>query len=160
MLNIQFEIEGAVQFDRSFNRFGDGLKNLAPIWRDILPELRRAMLEQFSGKGVGPDGAWKPLSEKYAKWKAKKYPGMPILQRTGETFKALTTATANSIVVIGQTSMIFGVALPYPIYHQRGGKNLPRRPIFDFNESQKTRISKVVQKRIVQMGQDAALEIT
>lgn len=159
MLNIQFEIDGAVGFDRSFSRFGNELANFAPIWRDLLPVLRQTMLEQFQGKGVGPDGAWKPLTEKYARWKAKKYPGMPILQRTGDTFRALTTATGNSIVVIGQTSMIFGVALPYPIYHQRGGKNLPRRPIFDLNESQKTRISKAVQARLVKIGDDAGLEV-
>lgn len=116
--------------------------------------VRRIVKEQFRGQGVGPTGPWQPLSAAYRRWKEARFPGAPILVRSGATLRALTSNTEHSIVIPTATELTFGVALPYPIFHQRGGKRLPRRPIFDLTEQHKIRLVKVVQVRLLSAGRD------
>lgn len=152
MLNLSFEIEGQEQFNRSFSRFGENLKDLRQIWPAVIVELRTIVKEQFNGRGVGPSGQWKPLSDAYRKWKEKKFPGQPLLVRTGDTIQSLTTNTAQTINQSLPDSLTFGTRLNYPVFHQRGGKRLPRRPIFDLSEQSKTRLVKAIQRRLVAAG--------
>ncbi len=152
MLNISIEIENQVVFDRTLSRFSENLKDFRQVWPAVTVELRQILKEQFAGQGVGPSGQWAALSPAYKEWKEKKYPGQPILVRTGATRAALTTSTQHSINVPTATTLTFGVALPYPAFHQRGGKKLPRRKIFDFTEAQKVRIVKVIQRRLLNAG--------
>lgn len=140
------------------NREIVGLLNAATDFRQLapglIPEVQSILREQFNAQGNGASGQWAELSPAYARWKEKNFPGKPILQRSGETFRALTGRTENSILETRSDSITFGVRLPYPIFHQRGGKRLPRRPIFDFNETQKRRLIKVVQRRILSAGRN------
>lgn len=155
MLRLTFEIEGEVVFDRAISRFAENLRDFRQIWPGVIVELQAIVKEQFRGKGIGPSGPWQPLSEAYRRWKEKKYPGQPILVRTGATRNALTSRTDHSIILPTETELTFGVALPYPIYHQRrDSKRLPRRPIFDLTEQHKIRLVKVVQRCLLAAGRD------
>jgi phage gpG-like protein len=159
MLRLTFEMEGEVVFNRALSRFAENLRDFRQLWPGVIVELRRIVKEQFRGQGVGPSGAWQPLSESYRRWKEKKFPGAPILVRTGTTLRALTSNTEHSIVIPTATELTFGVALPYPIFHQRGGKRLPRRPIFDLTEQHKIRLVKVVQVRLLSAGRDNGITL-
>lgn len=159
-VHLQFEVEGVVQFNRTFSRFGEQLRDFRQLWPAVIVELRAIVKEQFARKGIGPSGKWKPLSEAYRKWKEKQYPGQPILVRSGDTIKSLTTNSAHTIIRPLPDSLDFGVSLPYPVFHQRGGKRLPRRPIFDLNEQQKTRLVKAIQRRLVSAGRDNGISLS
>ena len=159
MLNLQFELDGAVIFNRSLSRFGENLRDLRQIWPAVTIELRQIVKEQFNGRGVGPAGQWQPLSDAYRKWKEKKFPGQPLLVRSGDLIQSLTTNTAHTVNQPLPDSLTFGTRLKYATYHQRGGKRLPRRPIFDLNENQKDRITKAVQRRLVAAGRDNGISL-
>ena len=159
MLNIHMEVLGVEQFNRSFSRFGENLKDLRQLWPAVIVELRAIVKEQFAGRGIGPSGQWQPLSEAYRKWKEKKFPGQPLLVRSGDTIKSLTTNTAHTINRPLPDSLTFGTKLNYPVFHQRGGKRLPRRPIFDLNETQKERLVKAIQRRLVAAGREQGITL-
>ena len=158
--NITFELDGVVILNRSLSRFGENLRSFRQIWPGIKVELQAILKEQFRGQGVGTAGPWPQLSEDYRKWKEKKFPGRPILVRTGATRAALTSTTEHSLYLPTDTELTFGVALPYPIFHQRGGKRLPRRPIFDFTEPHKARLVKVVERRLLAAGRENGVTLS
>lgn len=160
MINVTAEVDGVVLVNRTLSRFGELLRDMRQLWPAVIVTVRAILKEQFTGQGVGQTGKWKPLSPAYARWKEKNFPGKPILQRTGDTFEALTKRTTESIVLPLPNTLEFGVALPYPIHHQRGGTRLPRRRIFDFNEAQKRRITKAIQVRLVSAGRDNGITLS
>lgn len=160
MINVSIEIEGEIVFNRSLNRFTENLRDFRQLWPAVIVELQTIMKEQFAGQGVGPSGQWQQLSPAYKRWKEKKYPGAPILVRTGATRDALTKNTEHSLIIKGQTELIFGVSLPYPIYHQRGKGRLPHRAIFDLTEAHKIRLVRVMHRRLIKAGRDNGVTLT
>lgn len=162
MLNITFEIEGQVEFQREFDRFGENLTDFRQLWPGVITVLRKILLEQFAYEGAGATGQWQELSTGYAKWKAKHYPDSPILQRTGAMQLSLTGNTAHSIVRPGKEVLEFGTNLLYASYHQSRAPRtkLPRRPIFDFTEAHKIRITKAIQVRLVKAGRNNGVTVS
>ena len=113
---------------------GDWRTSIWPLVRSeaIRPWLRR----QFASQGtMSAHGRWAALSPQYAKWKAKHYPGKPILEATG-TMKNDLLSESNEGVTTAQ-SMLYGTTIPYALYHQTGTKTaggklkMPARRIFD-----------------------------
>ena len=76
----------------------------------------------FSSEGRG---VWPALSPAYARWKAVAYPGQPLMVRTGDLRKTLTSPRA----VLAETddTLTLGTGVPYAAYHARGAGNLPQR---------------------------------
>jgi hypothetical protein len=63
----------------------------APAWRAWGDDVEHAFREQFDSQGVRLTGeVWAPLSPRYAAWKARHFPGMPILRRTDVLFASMT----------------------------------------------------------------------
>lgn len=117
----------------AFERAG---AEVAQVSKHILPRLSTALEEaaaaQFDGEGVGPSGRWKQLSAKYAQWKARVFPGMPILQRTGALRDGLTnSSSATAIRSISGDSLTYGASVDYGSLHQRGTSKMPARPPID-----------------------------
>lgn len=160
MLRLQVEIENETQFDRTFTRFTEQLRDLRDLWPGVIPELRDIAREQFAGEGVGPAGNWPALSPKYAAWKAQRFPGKPILQRTGRLIESLTGNTADSIVEARPDYLDFGTRVPYGRYHHKGAGRLKRRKVFDLNEQQKTRLMKVIQRRLLSAGRESGFALS
>lgn len=159
MLRVIVEADGEAQFDRTFTRFTEQLRDLHDLWPGVVPELRDITREQFAGQGVGPAGSWPALSPKYAAWKAQRYPGKPILQRTGRLIESMTGNRPDSIVEARPDSLEFGTRVPYAAYHQRGAGRLKQRKIFDFNEQQKTRLMKTIQRRLLSAGRESGFAL-
>lgn len=66
------------------------LSDLRPVWptvHDIVIKFFRAI---FTAQGGYPRGErWQALSPAYAAWKARHYPGQPILQMTGHLAESM-----------------------------------------------------------------------
>lgn len=155
MIRITLQIDGEDQFNRTFTRFTEFLTDLRQIWPGVITEFRQIEKEQFAGEGVGQLGRWKPLSARYAKWKAKKYPGKPILQREGRLVESLTRNSPDSVVNPQREFLEIGTSVEYAAYHHRGVKNrLAQRKVIDFNDTQKNRIMKVIQRRMLSAGRE------
>lgn len=128
-MNLKLSIDGQAQFNNAFDVLAEGITDFRPVWPEIELQFFRAELEQFSSIGARGGSQWAPLSKGYAKWKAKKYPGKPILQRTGRLLRSLSViGGADSVHEAEPLSLTLGTRVPYAIHHQRGGKRLSQRP--------------------------------
>lgn len=161
MLRLVVNIEGLAEFDRTFTRFTANLRDWRELWPAVIGELRRITQEQFAFEGKGTTGQWRQLSPKYAQWKELKFPGSTILSRTGRLVKSLTRRSGDSIIIGKPDLLIFGTSVPYAIYHQsrRARKKLPRRPIFDFSEDDKNRLTKAIQRALFKAGKNQGVAI-
>ena len=107
-----------------------------------------------SGGSSGKHGTWPALSPEYAKWKAKNYPGQPLMVRKGSLRDALTSKTSDSILFLsrGSNSWRFhmGVDLEpdYPTFHQKGVHGKTRRSI-DLTDQQMDAMAEMIQRRII-----------
>lgn len=106
------------------------IRDFSDLWPQFVLVLQHSIGSQITGEGVGPGGHYPPLSEKYAKWKAKRFSGAGILQRTGMLLGSFFGGS-GFIFETGPMSMRYGSAVEYALYHQTGTKrNLPiRRPV-------------------------------
>lgn len=141
-MSMQYRVRGqddefALQrMSVAFERAGEGFENFG---RKFFPRLSGLLEEevrgQFDAEGKGPNrGHWKPLSEKYAAWKATAYPGQPLLVATGTMRAALTSENSpHALRVDNGPRFNFGTSgVPYASFHQTGTGRMPDRPPFDF----------------------------
>lgn len=140
-LSIEFTIGGRTEptvtrltaaFERAGAEVADVGKHVLP---KLVPVLEEAVARQFDAQGAGPEmGSWAPLSESYAAWKEKHYPGAPILVRTGKLRAALTDSNAEGARRdVGSDVLTYGTqGVPYASHHQEGTSRMPARPPFDF----------------------------
>jgi phage gpG-like protein len=125
MLNVTIGVEG-IKDVQAF------LKRLKVELASFKPELERSgdfltkYLERYAFETEGGifGERWKPLNQVYQAWKAKKYSGAGILERSGTLRKSYVYA------VMGDTLELENEA-PYAVYHQSTAPRtrLPRRPI-------------------------------
>jgi phage gpG-like protein len=124
----------SVAFDRAGREFSAFGKRVFPL---LQAALEKAVAAQFDAEGDGPSsGPWKPLSQTYAKQKARLFPGKPRLVRTGALRDALTQSSspfANRAYTANE--MQYGSQnVPYASFHQTGTERMPARPPFDFGQ--------------------------
>lgn len=150
-MQIQFAIEGEVQLSRV-------LQGISAACRDWTPALTAAgqdiedfvVNDVFDTEGEATGSPWQPLSAKYAAEKARDYPGMPILQRTG-------AMRAGFYSLVDNTNLRFGNAVEYFKYHQSNQprKVIPRRLMLYLSDNLKAQIVKEFQ---IQLLDDANLQ--
>lgn len=146
--------ETALQsFRAAFERAGDELRDFGRhVFPRLVPVFEDAVRTQFEARGRGPAaGHWKPLSPSYAKWKEARFPGMPLMERTGDLRAALTDAGSSMAWREWSASQLsFGTAgVPYASYHQMGAGRLPARPVFDFGSDFDEALTQALQLGVV-----------
>lgn len=160
-MNFSFTVEGKTILNRSFSRLGERLSDLRPIWDKVQRTFWDIEASQFKSEGAkGASGKWKPLSRPYAKRKAQRYGSQPILRATGRMEKSLTGKTSDTVLIKEAQSFGIGTSLDYAPFHQRGGKNLPKRPVIDFSEGSKRDLQKGIQRDILdEIKRDKAINL-
>jgi len=104
-------------------------RDTSPAWRAWGEDVLHAFREQFETEGLRLTGrAWSPLSPRYAAWKARHFPGQPILQRTGAMF-AQVSHRPMEVERVTASSGEYGLRGDVPRYHQHGTRKMPARPI-------------------------------
>jgi phage gpG-like protein len=155
MFRFRLDIAGEVQMDRGIARFSDGLTDYRPIWPIIEDDFYAQEKAQFATVGAEGGEQWKELSPAYADWKEAHYPGKPILQRTGDLVKSLTSGSdPNTVKIEERRTLTLGSKIPYAIYHQSPAprKVLPRRPEIMLTEEFKRSVMHHLQIYLVQMA--------
>lgn len=110
------------EFSRRLVRLADKIGDMREPFADIA-EATIDDVERRIDRGVDQSGAaFAPLSEKYAKRKAKKFPGKPILKRTNHM-----VAGANISTHINRQSVRIRYESEYAAYHQDGTGKMPKR---------------------------------
>lgn len=126
----KFDIKLTPASQRIIDRLAKAGKiDLRPTLNVVGIGYRKEVQQIFSKQQPrGEDMRWAPLSKRYGDWKAKNFPGQPILVRTGALRRSMTQQGApGNITAISKTSSIFGTSLRYGIYHDEGAKRLPKR---------------------------------
>jgi len=125
-IDIKFEIDGEAVLDRRLLISESRMKDWRPLMRDqILPELRTFEQAVFdSGGSMDSMEAWAPLSPSTIKRKGH---GRPLIDTTAlmRSFQG----GSGGISVISRAEMVFGTAVRYAIFHQRGTRRMARRPV-------------------------------
>lgn len=139
---------GEEQVSRTLLRYQQGALDMRPAWERLARRFQRNERQQFASEGAYASGGWAPLSPAYAAWKARHYPGKPILERTG-ALKASLTERPFGIEVLETGFMVVGSHVDYGAYHQRGGGRLPRRRPVELPEAERREWVRIIQERIV-----------
>lgn len=149
----------------AFERAGAEVARLGKhVYPKMVPLFEEELGRQFAAEGQGPNrGGWAPLSEAYAAWKAKEYPGQPTLQREGNLHAALTASTSPfAMRTYDDSAFDFGTAgLDYASFHQTGTRRMPSRPPYDFGDALEQGIQRAalegVREAIAEAGADEFL---
>lgn len=159
-MNLKLSIDGQAKFDGAFRVLAEGLTDLRPVWPEIELQFFRAELEQFSSEGARGGARWQPLSARYAKWKAKRYPGKPILQRTGRLLRSLSVVGGpDSVRIVEPMSLTLGTRMPYAGYHQRGAKRLPQREPLNLTRDDYGKFVSRIYRYAEKVSQQAGFEV-
>jgi phage gpG-like protein len=150
-MRFTFEFFGEKQFDREFNRVTETLDDLTPVWKEVQTEFFDIEGEQFDSEGAkGKSGRWKELSANYKEVKSRLWGG-DILHASGRLENSLTKHTTDTIEDFGKQEATYGTSVPYAEYHQKGAGRVPVRKVIDLSDSQKTQLTKVIQKSLLKL---------
>jgi phage gpG-like protein len=153
MFRFRLEVAGEVQMDRGIARFADGVADYRPVWPVIEDEFYGIEKAQFQTQGAEGGDAWKTLTPEYAAWKEAHFPGKPILQRTGDLVRSLTTASdPNAVHIEGRKTLTLGSKIPYAIYHQTGTIRMDERPEIRLSEQHRRLLMNHVHVYLVEIA--------
>jgi|1_EtaG_2_1085319.scaffolds.fasta_scaffold20732_2 phage gpG-like protein len=99
----------------AFEDWAKEIDNWEVPLRDVAKLFRSHEKRQFATEGNQTGPRWAALSNKgkkggYDGWKARRYPGQPILQRSGVLHGALTRKGApGSLEKVGKNSLVVGI---------------------------------------------------
>jgi len=149
-VKFSFEVDGKVEFKRSFNRFEKQIDDLRFVWDSVYRWFLERNREQFAKEGsTGESGAWQPLSRRYAEWKQKHFPFKKILRRTDRLYRSLIAKGDENVFNPQPQFVELGTVVPYAVFHQRGTKKMPARPLISWTEKDRVKLMKVIQKELV-----------
>jgi phage virion morphogenesis protein len=100
-------------------RFGDD--RLLDFYRDVGPQMVRSTRERGKAQVTPTGRAWEPLSPAYAKYKAKKRPGVPILEFDFHMLGDMLSYQASEAELLWGTNAAWGAT------HQFGRDGIPAR---------------------------------
>lgn len=157
MFSVEWDISKAIEGLQSMLA---RVLDLTPAWRNLVKYYReRATPQTFASQGQRIGEVWAPLSNPYAKYKAIKWPGQPILRASDRLFRSLTVADAtDAIEDITSQSLIYGTATPYASYHQKGVGKLPRRAILAVTEADRREMARIVRAHLDNQGRLSGFE--
>jgi phage gpG-like protein len=150
-MELRIEQTGEETVIRRLRGMEERAANLAPIFEKLAADFYRFEGDVFRTEGaVNASGQWKPLSPRYAAWKAKRYPGRRILRLTGKLRSSLVKPGAEgNIEEITPTSMTLGTSIPYAGFHQRGTRRMPARKVIDLPNRMMTRWARMTEEYLM-----------
>lgn len=120
-----------------------GKVDLRPTLNVIGKGYRKEVAMIFGKQQPRAEGMrWPQLSEKYAEWKQKHFPGAPLLVRTGTLINSMTQeGVRGNISIIGKTGAVFGTSISYGIYHDSDEPRKSKLPRRNFSEPSDRRMA-------------------
>ncbi len=153
MVSIEANIEttGGEEIQRVLREAGERQADLTGAWMQIQKQFQEEQAEVFSASGAaGGRAAWAALSEPYARWKSRHYPGLPILVLSGRLRDSLTRADApDAIREITPDSLVIGSTRAVGkwwlgVLHHIGAGHLPKRKAIRVTPRQEKRWGDII----------------
>lgn len=154
MVRLTADVSGEKVISRRLERFADAAEDCSPAFVQIRARFVAAMVLQFSSSGQYGSGGWAPLSESYAAWKARAFPGQPILVASGGLRASLTSSL--DVDEVGARQARFGSRVKHGRYHQTGTSRMPARPPVALPEGFRRDAVRILQAHILAAGTAAA----
>lgn len=124
-------------------------RDVSPAWRLWGDDVVVAFTEQFVTEGARLlERVWDPLSPRYAAWKERHFPGQTILRRTDAMMHGFT-GRPMAVERIEPHSCAFGSNRKPAIWHQKGTRRMPARPIARATSGLKRSASRHIKRHIV-----------
>ena len=128
MLSLDIRVTGDRRTIMALDSWARELEDWTPVWELVEPDVYAMADEQWSSKGSRGGDSWPELSPRYAAWKARRYPGQPLMVMTGELREAMTKRGATGQVrIIDRGRMEIGTDLVHAATHQFGRGDIPQR---------------------------------
>lgn len=161
MFSITAEIQGVKETKTILGNIERNLSDLTPAWREIELNFFDMLSSQFASEGG--QNKWKPLSARYAAWKSKVAPGMPIMQLYGKLKPSLTGRGAGNVSIITPYTATFGTSVAnskgfqYPIVHQTGSLSgkIPQRKIIDVTPARAANWGNILEHHIMRGAENS-----
>ncbi len=102
----------------------------------------------FASEGASGGSKWPPLKPKYKRWKARRFPGRKILQRTGELRKSLTARGGGHVHEASLTPrahVTVGTTVDHGRYH------VPKRDPLQMTAAQEAGLNEIVSDYIIKI---------
>lgn len=161
-MKIRVDWTNQNEFVRDMSLFAKQLNYT--LAKEIEPDMKARfhIMEKnlFQGEGAsGKHGKWASLSPQYRKWKARKYPGQPIMVLAGNLRASLIGATAESIFNTTKSGNKFVYEMgtdvnrdgfDYPTYHQKKAKK--KRRTIDMTNKDTTQFGALIARHIYGMA--------
>ena len=106
---------------------------------------------QFARKGY--PARWAPLSPAYAAWKARHFPGKPLLVRMGKMKAGFTwEARKQSLRIINRVKAGQRGGVPRWIYHQDGTDRMPARRMVQIGAKERAKLREIARQHLFVAG--------
>lgn len=158
LLALDIKVTGDRRTITAVNAWMRELEDWTPVWALIEADFYRMEQEQWASEGSRGGDKWPPLSPAYAAWKARRYPGQPLMVATGALRDSMTKQGATGQVrVIDKFRMELGTEIEYGVYHQYGGGDLPQRKIMAVTDKDVERWRGFAEMRAVEAARKVGL---
>lgn len=147
---LSMSVAGEEQLARGFSRIADEFSDYSEPFGQVVDLLKEVERKQFESEGSYGGVGWQPLSPRYAAYKEARYGSKPIMVISGLLKESLTGDNPYYFEKIEPLRLTFGSTVPYGIYHQTGTSKMPQRKLINLNENDKKRVTKTIQKWMVQ----------
>lgn len=135
-MDVEFDPAGWQDARRRLQEMKTRAQNLIPAWNELLDWWAKQNRAHFATRGERWRTPWAPLAESTIAEKTRLgYPLDPLV-RTGQ-MRSHLTGRPLGFERLSQTSVTAGTRLQRAVFHQRGTRHMPRRPLV--NAAQVTR---------------------
>jgi len=148
-VRLDLDIFGEEQISRELLRFSAHAGNAQPAFHKIAADMREQIAEQFATEGGRGSGGWKPLAESTLQAKLSAGLDPHILQATHRLMHSLTGTGGDHIEKVTDDSLLFGSAVDYGRFHQKGTTRTPARRPVDFTSLDRRGFIRTLQRYIV-----------
>jgi hypothetical protein len=144
MAYLRSEVVGRKLVEQRLKAIRARAVDLRTFWQDVFaPRYFAAIQDIFALEGQRRNiatgrfsqGTWRPLSDRYAAWKARHFPGARILEREGTLRESLRWTGSGlgpgGIWEVTAQHVRFGTSVPYATHHMKGTPTMPARPFLD-----------------------------
>ena len=142
-MRVDVEVYGDTLVSRDLLRWSGTVSNMDPVWDAVEDYLAEVFERNFADQGPG----WQPLKPSTIRSRiAQGYAPGPILTRSGEYRKAMTT---NLQTHTSQDEMtVVAPAVP-GLFHQLGTSRMASRPL-RLKEQEKQQLIKIIQRSLIE----------
>ncbi len=147
---LELEAFGEQLISRKILRVADRAVDARPAWREIRRAFVEAEADLFATEGASSGRAWQELSPVTVEIKEREGSDSRILHGRGDLEASLATLGGpDQIFEAALEWMVFGTAVPWARWHQRGTTILAVRRPLDFSEAVKRFGTKILQRYIM-----------